>query len=59
MKTKEQIFKSKIIEQVKELTNKGQHQKAKALFDEHFKLNYNYSKEITTLNFFGSSRNCF
>ena len=44
MKTDSQIFKSKIIEQVKELTNKGQHQKAKALFDEHFKLNYNYSK---------------
>ena len=43
-KTPEQIFKSKIIEQVKELTNKGQHQKAKVLFDQYFNLNFNYSK---------------
>lgn len=43
-KTKQQIFKSKILEQVKELTNKGQHQKAKVLFDQYFNLNFNYSK---------------
>ena len=43
-KTKQEIFKSKILEQVKELTNKGEHLKASKLFDEYFKLNFNYSK---------------
>ena len=43
-KTKQQIFKSKILEQVKELPNKGEHLKASKLFDEYFKLNFNYSK---------------
>ena len=36
MKTKEQIFKTKIIEQVKRLTNTGQHQKASKLFNKYF-----------------------
>ena len=39
-KTKQEIFKSKILEQVKELTNKGQHVKASKLFDMYFKINY-------------------
>ena len=39
-KTNLQIFKSKILEQVKELTNKGQHVKASKLFDMYFKINY-------------------
>jgi len=36
MKTKEQIFKTKIIEQVKRLTNTGQHEKASKLFNKYF-----------------------
>ena len=39
MKTKEQIFKSKIIEQVKRLTNTGQHVKASKLFNKYFQIN--------------------
>ena len=38
MKTKEQIFKTKVLEEVKRLTNKGLHQQASALFDYHFNL---------------------
>ena len=38
MKTKEQIFKSKIIEQVKRLTNTGQHEKATKLFNKYFQI---------------------
>ena len=36
MKTKKQIFKTKVLEEVKRLTNKGLHKQAKALFDYHF-----------------------
>ena len=36
MKTKEQIFKTKIIEQVKRLTITGQHVKASKLFNKYF-----------------------
>ena len=36
MKTKEQIFKTKIIEQVKRLTDTGQHDKASKLFNKYF-----------------------
>ena len=39
MKTKEQIFKTKIIEQVKRLTNPGQHVKASKLFNKYFSIN--------------------
>ena len=39
MKTKEQIFKSKIIEQVKRLTNTGQHDKASKLINKYFSIN--------------------
>ena len=38
MKNKEQIFKSKIIEQVKRLTNTGQHEKASKLFNKYFQI---------------------
>ena len=38
MKTKEQIFKSKVIEQVKRLTNTGQHVKASKLFNKYFQI---------------------
>jgi elongation factor P hydroxylase len=38
MKTKEQIFKTKVLEQVKQLTNKGLHQQASSLFNYHFNL---------------------
>ena len=38
MKNKEQIFKSKIIEQVKRLTNTGQHEKARKLFNKYFQI---------------------
>ena len=36
MKTKEQIFKTKVLEEGKRLTNKGLHKQAKALFNYHF-----------------------
>jgi hypothetical protein len=36
MKTQSQIFKTKIIEQVKRLTNTGQHEKASKLFNKYF-----------------------
>ena len=36
MKTKQQIFKTKVLEEVKRLTNKGLHQQASALFNYHF-----------------------
>lgn len=36
MKTKEQIFKTKVIEEVKRLTNTGQHVKASKLFNKYF-----------------------
>tara|TARA_R100001460_G_scaffold4268_3_gene12222 strand:- start:1142 stop:1264 length:123 start_codon:yes stop_codon:yes gene_type:complete len=36
MKTQQQIFKTKVLEEVKRLTNIGQHQKAKKLFDTYF-----------------------
>ena len=39
MKTKEQIFKTKIIEQVKRLPNTGQHVKASKLFNKYFSIN--------------------
>ena len=38
MKTKEQIFKTKILEQVKQLTNTGQHVKATKLFNKYFQI---------------------
>ena len=38
MKTESQIFKSKIIEQVKRLTNTGQHEKASKLFNKYFQI---------------------
>ena len=38
MKTKEQIFKTKILEQVKQLTNTGQHIKATKLFNKYFQI---------------------
>ncbi len=41
MKTKEQIFKTKVLEEVKRLTNKGLHQQASSLFDYHFKIKFN------------------
>ena len=39
MKTKQQKFKTKIIEQVKRLTNTGQHDKASKLFNKYFSIN--------------------
>ena len=39
MKTKEQIFKTKVLEQVKQLTNSGQHVKASKLFIKYFSIN--------------------
>ena len=36
MKTKEEIFKTKVLEQVKQLTNSGQHVKASKLFNKYF-----------------------
>ena len=39
MKTKEQIFKTKVLEQVKQLTNTGQHDKASKLFNKYFSIN--------------------
>ena len=36
MKTKEQIFKTKVLEEVKRLTNTGQHVKASKLFNKYF-----------------------
>ena len=36
MKTKEQIFKFLVLEQVKRLTNTGQHVKASKLFNKYF-----------------------
>jgi hypothetical protein len=38
MKTKKQIFKTLVLEEVKRLTNKGLHQQASALFNYHFNL---------------------
>jgi len=38
MKTKEQIFKTKVLEQVKQLTNTGQHVKASKLFNKYFQI---------------------
>jgi hypothetical protein len=38
MKTESQIFKTKIIEQVKRLTNTGQHVKASKLFNKYFQI---------------------
>ena len=38
MKTKQQNFKTKVLEEVKRLTNKGLQQQASALFDYHFNL---------------------
>jgi hypothetical protein len=38
MKTKEEIFKTKVLEQVKQLTNSGQHVKASKLFNKYFKI---------------------
>ena len=38
MKTKEQIFKTKVLEQVKQLTNTGQHIKATKLFKKYFQI---------------------
>ena len=38
MKTKEQIFKTKVLEQVKQLTNTGQHDKASKLFNKYFSI---------------------
>jgi len=38
MKTKEQIFKTKVLEQVKQLTNTGQHVKATKLFNKYFQI---------------------
>ena len=38
MKTKEQIFKTKVIEEVKRLTNTGQHVKASKLFNKYFQI---------------------
>ena len=35
MKTKKQILKTKVLEEVKRLTNKGLHKQAKSLFDYH------------------------
>ena len=39
MKTQSQIFKTKVIEQVKRLTNTGQHEKASKLFNKYFSIN--------------------
>ena len=39
MKTKEQIFKTKVLEQVKQLTNSGQHVKASKLLNKYFSIN--------------------
>ena len=36
MKTQQQIFKTKVLEQVKRLTNTGQHDKASKLFNKYF-----------------------
>jgi hypothetical protein len=36
MKTKEQIFKTKVLEQVKQLDNSKQHVKASKLFNKYF-----------------------
>jgi len=36
MKTKKQILKTLVLEEVKRLTNKGCHKMAKTLFDYHF-----------------------
>lgn len=38
MKTKEQIFKTKVLEQVKQFTNTGQHLKANKLFNKYFQI---------------------
>ena len=38
MKTKEQIFKTKVLEQVKQLTNTSQHEKASKLFNKYFQI---------------------
>ena len=38
MKTNEQIFKTKVLEQVKQLTNTGQHVKASKLFNKYFQI---------------------
>ena len=38
MKTQSQTFKTKIIEQVKRLTNTGQHEKADKLFKKYFQI---------------------
>lgn len=38
MKTKEQIFKTKVLEQIKQLTNTSQHEKASKLFNKYFSI---------------------
>ena len=38
MKTKEQIFKTKVLEQVRQLDNTGQHVKATKLFNKYFQI---------------------
>ena len=38
MKTKNEIYKTLVLEEVKRLTNKGLHQQASALFNYHFNL---------------------
>jgi hypothetical protein len=41
MKTKKQIFKTLLLEEIKRLTNKGLHQQASALFNYYFKIKFN------------------
>ena len=38
MKTQSQIFKTKVLEEVKRLTNTGQHEKASKLFNKYFQI---------------------
>ena len=38
MKTQSQIFKTKVLEEVKRLTNTGQHDKASKLFNKYFQI---------------------
>ena len=38
MKTQQQIFKTKVLEQVKHFTNTGQHVKASKLFNKYFQI---------------------
>ena len=39
MKTQQQIFKTKVLEEVKRLTNTGQHVKASKLFTKYLSIN--------------------